>query len=164
MNKKRDHFIEIIHINFRTVKDNLLPILTLILGFVGSNLFYENMLKIGFVFLCIGIFIFSWLSWYCKTFVIGTERISISEGVFRRKHQEISINRIKSIHTSDSIYKRLFKLSNLHVELIGGGEVSFILSNKEILEVKNTVFRAYNLKIVQTPLNNFTFFQSLLLA
>src|SRR5690606_3586654 len=125
MSKKRDHFIEILYINYRTIKDNLYPILTLLLGLLGTNHFYENVLKIGFILLCIAIVIFSLLSWYNKTFAFNNERIIISEGVFRKRNQEISTNRIKSIHTSDTFLKRMTGIANFHVELIGGEEVSF---------------------------------------
>lgn len=164
MNTKRDHLIEILHINYRTIKNNLLPLLTLVLGLLGTNQLYENMLKIGFFLLCTLIVVFSICSWYCKKFDFNAEKITLSEGVFRRKYQEIAINRVKSIHTSDSLPKRMLGISNLNVELIGGEEVSFVLSNKGIVEIKNTVFGEYDLEITDTASNNLTVLPCLLLA
>lgn len=164
MNTKRDHLIEILHINYRTIKNNLFPILTIILGLVGTNQLYENMLKAGFFVLCILIVMMSICQWYCKQFTFNAERITISEGVFKKKYQEVPINRVKSIHMSDSLPKRLLGVANFNVELIGGEEISFVLSTTSIVAIKNTLFGDYDLDVTKASTNNLTVLQCYLMA
>lgn len=164
MHKKRDHIIEVLYLNYRTIKDNLYPILTLLLGFQGANYFYENVLKIGFFCGAFVLIIYSLLSWYCKVFSFDSNRIVVQEGIFVKRKQEISINRVKSVYISDSFVKRILRISNFHIELIGGREVSFVLKNKSISEIKHVIFCEFHYEKQKTFTNKITFFQCLLLA
>lgn len=164
MNEQRDHIIEVLYLNYRTIKDNLYPILTLLLGLLGANHFYENTLKIGFICVAFGTIIYSLLLWYCKIFSFDSKRIVVQEGIFTKRKQEISINRVKSIYISDSFIKRMLGISNFHIELIGGREVSFVLNNKSISEIKQVMFQEFLYEEQHPPANKITFFQCLLLA
>jgi putative membrane protein len=165
MNKRRDQIIEILYLNYRTVKDNLYPLLALALGIIGTGQFYNHMLKIGFLLLVLSTIIFSLLKWYCKVFSFGEQRIKIREGVFSKVYKDISLTRVKTIYISDSFIKRLFNISNFHVELIGGKEISFVLSNRYISKIRSTIFKDFILSEEKEPSKNkLSFFKSLLLA
>lgn len=145
MNKKRDHVLEIIYINYDIIKERIYPIFVLILGLIGVNQFYEKILNIGFLLLCGLIIISSILLWHYKNFSFDKQKIVIAEGVFAKKHHEIPINRVKSIRISDSFLKRIVGVSNFNIELIGGDEFIFVLTNKEIVRIKNALFPSYEL-------------------
>ncbi len=140
MNKQRDHVIEILYYNYRTIKDQILALLTFIIAIVGTADKYENWIKIGFIIACCIAVIYSFLLWYYKVYEFKDGVIEYSHGVINRTRNDIPIQRIKSINTSDTVIKRLLKISNLHIELIGGGEVSFVLSNKQIKRLRETIF------------------------
>lgn len=164
MNKKRDHVLEIIYINYDIIKERIYPIFVLILGLIGVNQFYEKILNIGFLLLCGLIIISSILLWHYKNFSFDKQKIVIAEGVFAKKHHEIPINRVKSIRISDSFLKRIVGVSNFNIELIGGDEFIFVLTNKEIVRIKNALFPSYELMQPKKSGQGISFFQSLLLA
>ena len=164
MSKKRDHVLEIIYINYAIIKERIYPIFMLILSLIGVHQFYEKILNIGFSLLCLLIIGCSILLWYHKIFSFDEHKIVITEGVFAKKYHEIPINRVKSIWISDSLLKRLVGVSNFNIELVGGDEISFVLTNKEIVRIKNTFFPSYDLVQTKKSQQRLSFFQGLLLA
>lgn len=164
MNRRRDNFIEFIYHNYTTIKDQFFPIMAFIIALIGYKNQYTSLIKIGFYVFISLVVIYSLLKWYNKTFEFNEDMVRVSQGVFRRKHNDIPISRIKSIHTTDSLLKRLFRVSNLSLELIGGGNVKFVLSNKEISEIKKTILFDVKHVAAQNLKNKFSLKEYFLLS
>lgn len=140
MVKRRDHFIEFFFYNVQLIKDNILPFLGLIISIIGTKNDFTPYIKLGFYLFIVFVIVFSFLKWYNKLFEFDESMIRISEGVFKKRKNDIPYNRVKSINTSDSMIKRFFGLANFSVELIGGNKVFFVMKNEQINEIKSQVF------------------------
>src|SRR5690606_33781687 len=82
----------------------------------------------------------SFLKWYYRTYDVSDGMISVSSGVLKKFHNDIPFNRVKSVNTSDTLTKRLFGISNLNIELVGGEQVQFVLKNMEVKKLKEEIF------------------------
>jgi putative membrane protein len=163
MNKRRDSFIEFFHYNFVNIKNNIFPFLGLAVSAFNSKNEYVFLINLIFYLLIAGIVIYSFLNWYFKTFEIKDEKIMISEGIFRKRKNDISFNRIKSVNTSDSVLKRIFKISNLNIELIGGKKVKFVINNDEIVRLKKEIMNDFETAENEVKNKKVTFFEYVLL-
>jgi putative membrane protein len=163
MDKRRDSFIEFFHYNFNNIKNNILPFLGLIISSVGSKGESEVYIKFAFYLLIIFILLFSFLKWYFKTYEMKDDKILISEGIFKKRKNDIAFNRIKSINTSDSILKRVFKISNFNLEVIGGKKLVFVIKNKEIQSLKQKIITGETKLVEETNIEDISFFSYVLL-
>lgn len=140
MIKRRDHMIEILYQNYHLIKHSFLPFLAFGLSFLGANSKYKPIIITAFVIFCICVVVYSILAWRNKVFEINSHHVKISKGVYKKTYNEIPLSRIKSINTSDSLLKRMFNISDFYLEIIGGDEISFVLSNREIKDLKKDLF------------------------
>lgn len=164
MNKKRDNFIEFGYHTFHTLKDNIYPLLGFVIAMIGAKNHYALFVKYGFYILMALMVIYSLLKWYNKTFEFDTNMIKISEGVFKRRQNDIPLSRIKSITTSDSLIKRMLGISNLSVELIGGSKTIFVLKNREITHLKKYLFQEVDENKEKLLIKKFAFIEYFLLS
>ncbi|MBM7693540.1 putative membrane protein [Peribacillus deserti] len=146
MNNKRDHIIEFLYHNYNNIKNQLFPILTFIISFFNAHSKYKPLIFSGFVLVGGVIVVYSFLTWYNKMYSFKEKMIVFSEGVFKKRRNDIPFKNIRSINTSDSLIKRWMGISNLNIEMIGGEKVSFVLSNREIQELKSNIFSGIELK------------------
>jgi len=140
MIKRRDHMIEILYQNYHQIKHFFFPILAFALSFLGANSKYKPIIITAFIIFCICVVVHSILAWRNKVFEINSHHVKISKGVYKKTYNEIPLSRIKSINTSDSLLKRMFNISDFHLEIIGGDEISFVLNNREIKDLKKDLF------------------------
>ncbi|MFP7486267.1 PH domain-containing protein [Priestia filamentosa] len=164
MNKRRDHFIEFGYHTFRTIKDNIYPFIGFVIALVGAQNYFNTLVKYGSYALMAFVIIYSFLKWYNKTFEFDDNMIRISEGVFEKRKNDIPISRVKSINTEDSIFKRMFKISNLSVEVIGGHKIVFVLRSKEIDHLKTYLFQEVEKREEKLSVQKFSLLQYILLA
>lgn len=155
MNKRRDNLIEFLYHTYTTVKNFFLPLLAFAVSMIGERNQYTPYVKTGFYILVGFIIIFSFLKWYNKTYEINQDVIKISEGVFSKRFRDVPLNRVKSITTSDSLLKRIFYISNLSLELIGGGEIRFVLTDKDISNIKRNIFKNIKVSTMTKPARQF---------
>ena len=163
MDKRRDSFIEFFHYNFVNIKNNIFPFLGLAISSLGSKGESEVYIKMTFYLLVVFILLFSFLKWVFKTYEIKDNKILISEGIFKKRKNDITFNRIKSINTSDSILKRIFKISNFNLEVIGGKKIVFVIKNKEIQSLKQKIITGETELVEETNIENITSFSYVLL-
>lgn len=164
MTPKRDHFIEFVHHNVTTIKNHpILPILSMVLILLGTG-DSERLVNIGFILLCVLIIAHSFLLWYNKRYEFQQGSFLYTSGVFDRTFNHVPFQNIKSIYLTDTWFKRLLGLSNLHIELLGGDEIHFVLKNKEIFELRQTFFPDLSLNQARRNTNQFRLFEYLLLS
>ncbi|MCY8467320.1 PH domain-containing protein [Bacillus atrophaeus] len=164
MNKRRDNLIEFLYYTYTTVKNLIFPLLAFAISMIGERNRYTPSIKVGFYGLIGFILIFSFLKWYNKTYEINRGVIRISQGVFTKKFKDVPINRVKSITATDSLLKRIFGISNLSIELIGGGEIRFVLSNKDITNIKKNIFNDIKIERTNKPEGQFSLKEYFLLS
>lgn len=144
IHKQRDHVLEILYLNIRQIKDRIYPLLGMIVSMLGGHSSWKSIVTTGFYLLCGYIVIYSFLAWWNKTYSLQSDRILLTEGVVRRKQSNIPISHIRSIHTEDSLLKRICGVADLHMEIVGGGAVVFVLPKRSIEHLQKTLFQAYS--------------------
>ncbi|KIU04510.1 PH domain-containing protein [Bacillus subtilis] len=164
MNKRRDNFIEFIYHTYSTVKNLFLPLLALAVSLIGEKNHYTPYVKLGFYILIGFIITFSFLKWYNKTYEIDQASIRITQGVFAKRFKDVPINRVKSITASDSLLKRVFNISNISLELIGGDEIRFVLSNKDVANIRRDIFKSIKIETPNKRANQFGFKEYFLMS
>lgn len=140
MKKRRDHIIEMLYHLYDNIKNLIIPITTFVISLFSANSIFRPYIAGAFILFGIILAIRSFLAWYNKTYAIKDRMIEYSDGVFKKKRADIPFQNIRSINTTDSLMKRILGISNLHIELIGGDEIFFVISNKKIIELKVNLF------------------------
>ncbi|MEN1967736.1 PH domain-containing protein [Lentibacillus sp. N15] len=140
MTRRRDHVIAFMYYNFQLIRNQMFPLLALLVGFIGEQNRFTLYIRFAFYFLVVFIVVFSFFKWYKRTFEFGDDMIRISEGVFTKNSNDLPYHRVKSINIHDTLMKRFFHLGDLQIELIGGKKHEFVLQNKEIHELKKALF------------------------
>ena len=164
MTPKRDHFIEFVHHNVTTIKNHpILPTLSMGLLLLGTG-DSERLVNIGFILLCVLIIGHSFLIWYNKRYEFQQGAFFYTHGVFHRTYNHVPFQNIKSIYLTDTWFKRLMGLSNLHIELLGGEKIHFVLKNKEIYELRKTIFHEWFFEQKTENNNRFRPFEYFLLS
>lgn len=140
MKKRRDHIIELLYHLYDNIKNFIIPITTIVISLFSIDSKFKPYIAAAFILFSIILAIRSFLTWYNKTYTIKEKMIEFSDGVFKKKRADIPIHNIRSVNTTDSLIKRIIGISNLNIELIGGDEVYFVLSNRKIKELKENIF------------------------
>ncbi|MGF7535184.1 PH domain-containing protein [Bacillus mexicanus] len=164
MTKRRDNFIEFVYYGLGYIKDQILPLLTLIIATLGTKNHLTPYIKLGFYIFIGVIILFSLLKWYNKVYEFDGEIIRISQGVFKKFQNDIPYNRIKSINISDSLLKRIFGICNFNIELIGGNKVVFVLRKKDVDRLRKSMFANEEITKEKTKINKFSIIEYLLLS
>lgn len=136
MSKKRDNFIQLLYIIYGTVRNQAMSLWFLFIGAFGTDFKYKHIVLVAFVCFFSLIILFSIAKWWRRTFTLNNQYILITEGVFHTKEYDVPIENVKSVNMSDSLIKRLFKITNLNIEVIGGEKHVFVLKQSEIRLVK----------------------------
>jgi len=139
MVKRHDHIIEILYRMFAVLKKFLFPFVLAVVSYI-RNPTQEWILGVAVLVIILSVVTISFLTWKSKTFEITNHSIRISEGLFSKKINEIPLTNIQSINTSHSFFKKICDISNLNIEVIGGEPIFFVLSNKDILLLKEQLF------------------------
>src|SRR5699024_11002436 len=116
--EKRLHPTTIFFNFFQFLKEFALPIILGFFTFRGQALFYLLVILVAIFIINL---VFSIASWYRFTYRVEDGELRIEHGIFVRKKRYISINRIQSINSTQSVFHRLFKLTKVQIETAGGG-------------------------------------------
>ncbi|MBM7540329.1 PH domain-containing protein [Amphibacillus cookii] len=114
---RRLHIAAIIFIFFKTMKETILLLFSLIIIF-GREQFFTYLLIATIAIAC-SIIIYSWLNWLRFTYSLNQNELKIERGIIIRKKRTISKHRIQSIHLSQNIIHRLLGLTELQIETAG---------------------------------------------
>ncbi|MBD8070664.1 PH domain-containing protein [Bacillus sp. PS06] len=164
MRPRRDHFIEFVHHNVTTIRNHpLLPTLSLLLLVLGTES-YQRLVNIGFIIICVFIIGHSFLLWYYKRYEFQDGSFLYTNGVFHRTFNHVPYQNVRSIYLTDTWFKRLIGLSNLHIELLGGEEIHFVLHNRDILTLRQTFFQEWSLHPKTKSSQRFRIFEYWLLS
>lgn len=164
MNKRRDDFVEFAYHTFRTIKDGMFPLLVMAISFIGERNKLTPYIEKIFYFIIVLLVIYSFLKWYKKQFEFSDHYIRISQGVFTKNLNEIPYGRVRSVNTSDTFFKRLFSLSDLSIELIGGKKIIFVMKNDDINYLKQELFNEINSKEESNKIKGFTLLEYFLIS
>jgi len=164
MKKRRDHIIEMLYHLYDNIKNLIIPIMTFVISLFSANSIFRPYIAGAFILFGIILVIRSFLTWYNKTYAIKDKMIEYSDGVFRKKRADIPFHNIRSINTTDSLMKRILGISNLNIELIGGDEIFFVISNKKIIELKVNLFASSEYHQSRYTYAKFSFLEYLLMA
>lgn len=135
----RDHMIQFFYINYRNIKNNIYPYVTMLIAMIGAHNKWEPYIYTGFIAISVFLIVKSFYTWKNKTFVFHDEFVSVSSGIWRKSYQDIHYTKIKSLHTNHPFFKRLVGISDLTVETVGGEKISFVLSNQEVNRIKSVL-------------------------
>lgn len=164
MKKSRDHIIELLYHLYDNIKNFIIPITTFAISLFSANSKFKPYIAGAFILLGIILAIRSFLTWYNKTYAIKDKMIEYSDGVFRKKRTDIPIHNIRSINTTDSLFKRIIGISNLNIELIGGDEIFFVISNKKIKKLKENIYIGSEYQKYKYNKSKFSFIEYLLIT
>ncbi|MGL4948916.1 MAG: PH domain-containing protein [Anaeroplasmataceae bacterium] len=84
-----------------------------------------------FIVLCV-VFLYNFLFWFFSSYNIAEEGITVKSGLFNRRHNYLSYNRINTLNRNQSFIQKFFRLEILKVE---SGSVSSSSNNSMMLYI-----------------------------